>query len=55
VQQRRRQLAPHPLASTADDALVGYAAKVHGLVLATRDERARDTCHGLNVEFEFFG
>jgi predicted nucleic acid-binding protein len=35
------------------DALVGYAAKVHGLVLATRDERARDTYRGLDVEFEF--
>jgi predicted nucleic acid-binding protein len=37
------------------DALVGYTAKVHGLVLATRDERARDTYRGLDVEFEFFG
>jgi predicted nucleic acid-binding protein len=37
------------------DALVGYAARVHGLVLATRDERARDIYRGLDVEFEFFG
>ena len=37
------------------DALVGYAAKVHGSVLAMRDERARDTYRGLDVEFEFFG
>ncbi|MGH9212390.1 MAG: type II toxin-antitoxin system VapC family toxin [Acidimicrobiales bacterium] len=37
------------------DALVGYAAKVHGFVLATRDERARDTYRGLGVEFEFVG
>lgn len=36
------------------DALVGYTAKVHGFVLATRDERARDTYRGLDVEFEFF-
>ena len=36
------------------DALVGYAAKAHGSVLATRDERARDTYRGLDVEFEFF-
>jgi predicted nucleic acid-binding protein len=37
------------------DALVGYTAKVHGLVLATSDERARDTYRGLDVEFEVFG
>jgi predicted nucleic acid-binding protein len=36
------------------DALVGSTAKAHGLVLATRDERARDTYRGLDVEFEFF-
>ena len=35
------------------DALVGYAAKVHVFVLATRDERARDTYRALDVEFEF--
>lgn len=35
------------------DALVGYTAKAHGLVLATRDERARDTYRALDVEFEF--
>ena len=37
------------------DALVGYTAKVHGLVLATRDERARDTYRGLDVAFEVIG
>jgi len=37
------------------DALVGYAAKAHGFVLATRDERARDTYRGLDVEFQFVG
>jgi predicted nucleic acid-binding protein len=37
------------------DALVGFTAKVHGLVLATRDERARDTYRGLDVEFEVVG
>lgn len=37
------------------DALVGYAAKLHGFVLATRDERARDTYRSLDVEAEFFG
>jgi predicted nucleic acid-binding protein len=36
------------------DALVGYTAKAHGLVLATRDERARATYRGLDIEFEFF-
>jgi hypothetical protein len=34
------------------DALVGYAAKVHGLVLATRDERAQGTYRALDVAFE---
>jgi predicted nucleic acid-binding protein len=49
-------LAPAGIAGgSAYDALVGYAAKVHGLVLATRDERARDTYRGLDLEFEFFG
>jgi predicted nucleic acid-binding protein len=37
------------------DALVGYAAKMHGLVLATRDERAKDTYRALDVAFELFG
>jgi toxin FitB len=49
-------LAPAGIAGgSVYDALVGYAAKVHGLVLATRDERARDTYRGLDLEFEFFG
>ena len=49
-------LAPAGIAGgSVYDALVGYTAKVHGLVLATRDERARDTYRGLDLEFEFFG
>ena len=34
------------------DALVGHAAKSHGIVLATRDQRAIDTYRALDVEFE---
>jgi predicted nucleic acid-binding protein len=34
------------------DALVGAAAKEHGLVLATRDRRALDTYRALDVEIE---
>lgn len=36
------------------DALVGYAAKAHGAVLAACDARARDTYRNLDVAFEFF-
>jgi predicted nucleic acid-binding protein len=35
------------------DAFVGYTAKVHRLVLATRDERAQGTYRALDVAFEF--
>jgi predicted nucleic acid-binding protein len=34
------------------DALVGAAAKQHGVVLATRDRRAADTYRSLDVDFE---
>jgi predicted nucleic acid-binding protein len=34
------------------DALVGAAAKHHGIVLATRDRRAVDTYRSLDVDFE---
>jgi predicted nucleic acid-binding protein len=34
------------------DALVGAAAKHHGIVLATRDRRAADTYRALDVDFE---
>lgn len=37
------------------DALVGAAAKHHGLVLATRDRRAADTYRSLDVDFELVG
>ena len=37
------------------DALVGAAAKEHGLVLATRDRRALDTYRALDVEIEVIG
>jgi predicted nucleic acid-binding protein len=48
-------LAPAGIAGgSVHDALVGYTAKVHGLVLATRDERARNTYSSLDIEFEFF-
>jgi predicted nucleic acid-binding protein len=47
-------LAPAGIAGgSVYDALVGYTAKAHGLVLATRDERARTTYRGLDIEFEF--
>jgi predicted nucleic acid-binding protein len=49
-------LAPAGIAGGAVyDALVGYTAKVHGLVLATRDERARETYRGLDVDVELIG
>ena len=35
------------------DALVAAAAREHGLVLATRDSRARSTYRALNVEVRF--
>jgi predicted nucleic acid-binding protein len=35
------------------DALVGAAAKEHGVVLATRDRRAGQIYRALDVEFEF--
>ncbi|PLS75454.1 MAG: VapC toxin family PIN domain ribonuclease [Actinobacteria bacterium] len=35
------------------DALVGAAASEHGLTLASRDRRARDTYRALNVSLEF--
>lgn len=48
------ELAPAAIAGgSVYDALVGYAAKVHGVVLATRDDRARDTYRSLDVDFEF--
>lgn len=34
------------------DALVGAAAKHHGIILSTRDRRAADTYRNLDVEFE---
>lgn len=37
------------------DALVGYTAKVHGIVLATRDGRAADTYRALGVAYELLG
>lgn len=46
-------LAPAGLAGgSVYDALVGYAAKLHGLVLATRDARAVNTYRTLDVDFE---
>jgi predicted nucleic acid-binding protein len=35
------------------DALVAAAAREHGLVLATRDSRARSTYRALGVEVRF--
>lgn len=37
------------------DALVGEAARTHGLVLLTRDQRARRTYDLIGVEHEFVG
>lgn len=37
------------------DALVGAAAKHHGIALTTRDRRAADTYRILDVEFEILG
>lgn len=37
------------------DALVGAAAKHHGVVLVTRDRRAADTYRSLEVGFELLG
>jgi predicted nucleic acid-binding protein len=37
------------------DALVGAAAKHHGIVLTTRDRRAADTYRRLDVDFELVG
>jgi predicted nucleic acid-binding protein len=50
------RLADHGIAGgQVYDALVGAAAKHHGVVLATRDRRAMDTYRSLDVDLEFLG
>jgi predicted nucleic acid-binding protein len=49
-------LAPAGIAGgSVYDALVGYTAKTHGVMLATRDERARESYRALDVQLEFIG
>ena len=52
----RTKLAASGIAGGAVyDALVGACAKEHGLVLATRDQRALETYRALDVRVEFVG